>query len=162
MFRGMRRSSRATSLADALEILKSGNYGVLSVVSDNGYPYGVPLNYAFLDGKLYFHSAVEGAKLDAIRRDPRVCFTVTSRAELVPDALSTDYSSAIVFGRARVVEDADERKSLVVRMTRALSEEAYAALARHNCVDAVASYVVVEITPEHVSGKSRSQCPRFE
>ena len=121
MFRAMRRSSRATSLADALEILKSGNYGVLSVVSDNGYPYGVPLNYAFLDGKLYFHSAVEGAKLDAIRRDPRVCFTVTTRAELLPDTLSTDYSSAIVFGRARIVEDAEERKSLVVRMTRALS-----------------------------------------
>ena len=156
MFREMRRASRATTRDEAIAIIRTQNYGVLSVVGEDGYPYGVPLNYAWLDGKVYFHSAPEGAKLDAIRRDPRVCFTVTSRAELLPGELSTDYASAILFGRARIVEDAEERKSLVIRMTRALSEEAYAALMRRSCVDA-ARYVVVEITPEHITGKARAK-----
>ena len=74
----------------------------------------------------------------------------------MPGELSTDYASAILFGRARIVEDAEERKSLVIRMTRALSEEAYAALMRRSCVDA-ARYVVVEITPEHITGKARAK-----
>ena len=78
MFRPMRRIRQQLPDEEALEVLKSARRGVLSVTGDDGWPYGVWLNpyYREADGRIYFHGAKEGHKIDALRRDARVSFTV--------------------------------------------------------------------------------------
>lgn len=107
-FRPMRRKDRQLDEAEALTLLGKGTYGILAVAGDEGWPYAVPMNYVLSNGLLYLHCARAGYKLDAIRRDERVCFTVVLRDELVPAHITTLYESVIVQGTARIVEDEGE------------------------------------------------------
>ena len=69
MFRPMRRFKQQISVAACKEILKNEKRGVLSLLGDNGYPYGLPLSHLYSeeDTKIYFHGAKEGHKIDAIK-----------------------------------------------------------------------------------------------
>ena len=78
-FRKMRRSRQELPAAQTEKILRDGSTGVLSVLGENGYPYALPLNYVYLDGKIYFHCARTGHKLDAIRQCEKVSFCVVER-----------------------------------------------------------------------------------
>ena len=75
MFREMRRKDREISINDSREILTKACYGVLSTISENGYPYGVPVNYVFYNGYIYFHSAKEVHKIDNIKNNSKVSIT---------------------------------------------------------------------------------------
>ena len=81
-----------------------GSTGVLAVNGDGGYPYTVPLNYVYKDGRIYFHCAKAGHKFDALLRDDKVSFCVVDRDRVVPDEFATYYKSAVAFGRARLLE----------------------------------------------------------
>lgn len=152
-FREMRRGAQALPETQAWEILQRGSFGVLAVAGDGGYPYAVPLNYACLDGKIYIHCALEGHKLDAIRRQPRVSFCVVDQDQVVPEEYANHYRSAIAFGQARILEAAGAR-------TRAL-----AALGRRYCAgggeeaifneirEAFDRVAVIEIAVSKISGK---------
>lgn len=72
MFRKMRRYRQQLSQEETISILKSGKTAVLGVLGDDGYPYTVPINYVYADGKIYFHGAKSGHKIDAIKRCGRV------------------------------------------------------------------------------------------
>ena len=89
----------------ARRVLSRGTSGVLALLGDGGWPYAVPMSYAFDGEKLYFHCAREGHKLDAIRREARASFCVVDRDEVVPEEYTTYFRSAIAFGRVRVIED---------------------------------------------------------
>lgn len=152
MFREMRRKKQLLSAQEADEILRSGLNGVLAVSGDDGYPYAIPLSYAYEDGKLYFHWATSGHKLDGIRQNDKVSFCVIGQDEIVPERFATNYRSAIVFGRARLVTD-DEMKRhalqlLVQKYSPGYEREGEAEIAKD--WKAVA---VVEVTIEHVTGK---------
>ncbi len=82
MFRPMRRVAQQLPEGEALEILKNGSSGVLAVAGDEGYPYAVPLSYAYSEGKLFFHVARSGHKLDAIARNDKVSFCVVAQDEV--------------------------------------------------------------------------------
>lgn len=108
--------NRTIPYSEALEILKAGRYGVLSTVSADGEPYGVPVNYCYSEQEncIFFHCAKAGKKLDNIRVNGRVSFVVVGCEEVVPDRFITHYESAIVTGTARLVEnEADIRARLV-------------------------------------------------
>lgn len=109
MFREMRRKKQLLSAQEAEEILRQASSGVLAVSGDDGYPYAVPLSYAYEDGNLYFHLATSGHKLDGIRRNEKVSFCVIAQDEVIPERFATNYRSVIVFGRAGVMTD-DEAK----------------------------------------------------
>lgn len=96
----MRRKDRLISNAEAFSILEKGEYGVLSTVSPDHEPYGVPVNYCFLDGYIYFHCALEGTKIDNIISHPKVSFCVVGRTQILPDQFGTNYESCIVHGMA--------------------------------------------------------------
>jgi nitroimidazol reductase NimA-like FMN-containing flavoprotein (pyridoxamine 5'-phosphate oxidase superfamily) len=96
----------------AAEILNKGEYGVLSTCGGDGQPYGVPLNYACEGGKIYFHCAKEGRKLDNIAANVRVCFTVTGSARREPEALTTKYESVVALGRANKASGREKRRAL--------------------------------------------------
>lgn len=110
--RKMRRSDKQLSNDEALEVLKTGEYGILSMVNEEGKAYGVPLSYALSGDKIYFHCAKEGYKLDNIRNNENVCFTVVGMTKLLPEKFDTLYKSVIVFGRAEIVREEEKVEGL--------------------------------------------------
>ena len=114
--REMRRIRQQLDQAACEEILMRGTSGVLALSGDDGYPYAVPLSYAWVDGKLVFHGAKAGHKLKAMRRDARASFCVVDADEVVPERYTTHYRSVICFGRMRVVEDEAEMRNLCLAL----------------------------------------------
>jgi nitroimidazol reductase NimA-like FMN-containing flavoprotein (pyridoxamine 5'-phosphate oxidase superfamily) len=110
MFREMRRKKQLLSEAETIEILQSCTSGVLAVAGDDDYPYAVPLSFSYKDGKLFFHFAKEGHKLDSIAKNNKVSFCVIQADQVIPNAFATRYRSAIVFGRARILTEDGEKK----------------------------------------------------
>ena len=153
MFRAMRRFKQQLTEADCFAVLQTAKRGVLAVHGDDGYPYAVPLNFVFdPDARtLYFHMAVEGHKLDAIRRDSKVCFTVMDDGYKVEGDWAWYVKSVVVFGKAEVIADDAARD----RRLRALAakyfppeENVEADMARN-----APRALVVAVRIEHMSGK---------
>ena len=95
------------------EILERAPVGRLGL-ADGEEPYVVPLNFVYDDGRIYFHSGVEGRKLEIIKSNPRVCFEVDEIGEVVLNegavCFSTAYyKSVIALGTARLLEEDDEK-----------------------------------------------------
>lgn len=154
MFHQMRKQSRALSLKEAEEILQSASYGVLCVLGDDGYPYGVPVNHAYRAGKLYFHCAVEGHKLDALQRCDKVSFTAVTRDQLLPEQFTTDYESAIAFGRAHVLSDPEEKRAAIRFLLEKFTPASQLMAQGMDCMEKnMDRTALVEITVEHLTGK---------
>lgn len=156
MFRSMRRHDKGMIDNEALELLKNGDYGVLSMVGDEEYPYGVPLNYAYKEGQIYFHSALEGHKLDGIKRNNKVSFCVVGEIEILPNEFSTKYESVIVFGRVEEVKGENEKRSGLLEIIKKYSSD---------YVDKGIKYIdsdykktaLFRITIEHMTGKKANE-----
>lgn len=118
MERKMRRADRAIPDNEASEILEAGEYGVLSTVSADGQPYGVPVSYRYTGDVIYFHCAPEGYKLENLNSNNRVSFCVVGRTQVLPDKFATNYESVIVFGRAFEVTDAEKHAGLVALLEK--------------------------------------------
>lgn len=114
--REMRRSGQMLSQEDCDAILKEQTSGVLSLYGEDGYPYGVPLSYVYADGKLYFHSAKAGHKVDAVRKNNKASFTIIAQDNIVPEQYTTHFRSVIVFGRMRILEDDAEKRSAIEQL----------------------------------------------
>lgn len=104
MFRDMRRNKQLMRTEDTNAVLERGSNGILACAGDDGYPYAVPLSYVYHGGKIYYHSAKSGHKVDAVARDPKVSFTVVDEDTIVSAEYTTYFRSAIAFGQARIVE----------------------------------------------------------
>ena len=163
MFRDMRRKNCQLSAEAAEKILREGDYGVLALSGDDGYPYAVPLNYAVADNKIYFHSAKTGHKLDAIRRNDKASFCVVARRDVVAEEFTTYFTSAIAFGRIKLVEDNDDPDKLRGLelladkfSSTASSERRAKELGRLNAV------VIPVMTIEHLTGKAAREIIRAE
>lgn len=115
----MRRKRQELAPDRCIEILEKGTAGVLSVIGDGGYPYGVPLSYAYKDGKIYFHSAVEGHKIDALRKEEKCSFTVIDQDDIHPDEYTTYFRSVIAFGRMRIFDSKED----IIASLRILGEK---------------------------------------
>jgi len=110
------------------EILREEEVGYLGVSVD-GTPYVVPLNYSYEDGRILFHCALTGKKLDGIRAHPEVCFTVGRqtgevRRHAESDVCHVDSDSVICCGTARVVDDVEERKEILNAFNRRYRSDA--------------------------------------
>ncbi len=113
MFRDMRRKRQAMSKEECEAVLHRETSGVLALYGDEGYPYAVPLSYAYEDGNLYFHCARSGHKLDAVLRNEKASFCVIDQDEVVPEAYTTHFRSVILFGRVSPVEEEGEKKRIL-------------------------------------------------
>ena len=110
--RKMRRKDRAITESEAKSLLNKAGYGVLSTVAEDGTPYGVPLNFCVIDHCIYFHSALEGQKIDNIACNKMVSFCVVENTEILPDKFATKYESVIVFGEAEEVFNNEKQMAL--------------------------------------------------
>ncbi len=113
MEKKMRRADRALPDREAQEILYEGEYGVLSTVSPDGQPYGVPVSYSYVEDVIYFHCAPEGHKLENLNSNSRVSFCVVGKTQVLPDKFATNYESVIVFGKAFEVTKDEKHAGLL-------------------------------------------------
>ena len=105
----MRRKRQQLSEEESISILQKSTAGTLALLGDNGYPYAVPISYVYANGKLYFHSALSGHKVDAIRKYEKASFCVIDQDEVHPEKYTTFFRSVIAFGRIHIVEDEQEK-----------------------------------------------------
>ncbi len=151
----IRRKEREISRTQTEQILRDGEYGTLATVCEDGSPYAVALSYVWHNGSIYFHCAADGHKLRNIRRDERVCFTVVTDTQLLPEKLTTAYKSAVVFGTAKEVSG-DEKTAALLKLV-----EKYAP----GCVEAGQVCIarsgdkttVVRITVSGITGKGKEK-----
>jgi len=108
----LRRQDRAITEEEALALLNKAEYGVLSTVTENGEPYGVPLNFCVIDHCIYFHCAVEGQKIDNIKQNKSVSFCAVGNTKILPDKFGTKYESVIVSGEVEEVFDMNKQLAL--------------------------------------------------
>ena len=152
-FREIRRGDRALSEEQARGILARAEHGGLATVGADGWPYAVPVNHVLAGDVLYIHCATEGHKLENLAHEERVSFCAVASARVLPEALSTLYESAIVFGRAAVVTDPEEKRRglelLAVRFCGAVTPKAQEAIATSGPRTAV-----VRIRIERIAGKA--------
>ncbi len=150
-----------------IEILNSAHWGVLSTVSEDGEPYGVPISFAYDNEtcELIIHTAIKGQKIENFTRDNRVCFSIVGSAELIADKFSAKYESVLVFGRIEKIADHDQAYKSAVIFCRKFAPkivegmEFQAAEAQiddlaqiiNNALDSMALY---KILPCHVSSKT--------
>jgi len=150
----MIKPERSISPAEARRILREGRYGVLSTVSQDGVPYGVPVNYFYVeaDQAIYFHCFLRGRKLDNIRENPLVSFVVVGSEQIVPERFVTHYESVIVSGRATLITDDHEKARKLVQLCEALVP---ASLERRDQVirQQLAAVTIVKIAIAEISGK---------
>ena len=157
MFRELRRKRQALSRADCEAVLSRGTSGVLALAGDDGYPYAVPLSYLYEDGKLLFHCAREGHKIDAVARCDKASFCVIDQDRVVPEEYTTYFRSVIAFGRIRVIGDDGERRAAVERLALKYhpgdTQEN-----RNRYIDKEwAPLCMLEMTVEHLSGKQATE-----
>ena len=160
MFRPMRRSAQALGVDACREVLSRGTSGVLALLGDGGWPYAVPMSYAFDGEKLYFHCAREGHKLDAIRREARASFCVVDRDEVVPEEYTTYFRSVIAFGRVRVLEDEAQKRAAIELLARRYFPQDSAENRRRAIEREWAGLCMLEMDIEHMSGKEAIELAR--
>jgi nitroimidazol reductase NimA-like FMN-containing flavoprotein (pyridoxamine 5'-phosphate oxidase superfamily) len=110
------------------ELLRQETIGYLGL-SAGDKPYVVPLNYAYIEGKILFHCALTGKKLDYLATNPRVCFTVARqsgdvRRHTEGDPCHPDSDSVICYGTARIIKDPEERRKALDAFNQSFDLEA--------------------------------------
>jgi nitroimidazol reductase NimA-like FMN-containing flavoprotein (pyridoxamine 5'-phosphate oxidase superfamily) len=151
----MRRKDRAMSEEAAIQILKDGEYGILATCGEDRQPYGVPLSYVYHDGRIYFHGAKTGHKLQNLSCSPKASFTVVGHTHVLQEAFSTAYRSAIAFGEVSPVEEARQAEALML-----LAEKyCYDNLANaESYIQKMLGYVGVYCMEiQHLTGKARPE-----
>ncbi|KLE15416.1 pyridoxamine 5'-phosphate oxidase family protein [Clostridium sp. C8] len=153
MFNGIRRSDRKIDRLEAIQLLKKCEYGVLSTMNENGYPYGVPLSYIYTNDSIYFHSALEGHKLENLKNNDKVSFCVVGQTNVLPDKFSTKYESVIIFGSAKEVFD-DEKNVVLLELINKYSPD-YIEKGKIYIKNAGSKTKVIKVNIDHISGKAR-------
>jgi nitroimidazol reductase NimA-like FMN-containing flavoprotein (pyridoxamine 5'-phosphate oxidase superfamily) len=114
-FPQMRRKGQQLTQEETVDILLRATSGVLALHGAGGYPYAVPLSYVYEDGRLYFHSALAGHKIEAIKNCAQASFCVVDQDDVIPEKYTTLYRSVIAFGQIHIVDNESE-KLRVARM----------------------------------------------
>lgn len=152
MFREMRRPGQALRREEAENLCRQVKTGVAGFIGDGGYPYTVPVNFAYEDGKIYFHCSMKGHKVDAVKNDSRASFCMIGAEDVVQEEFTTNFKSVIAFGKARIVEDAEEKRKafglIIEKYCPACIKEAAATAEKE-----LHSTCVICIDVEHMTGK---------
>ncbi|MDE6779769.1 MAG: pyridoxamine 5'-phosphate oxidase family protein [Alistipes sp.] len=123
MFREMRRKRQQLTRLECETILHDATSGVLALAGDDGYPYAVPVSFVYGEGRLYFHSALKGHKIDAIRQSDKASFCVIDRDDIVAEEYTTYFRSVIAFGRIRIIESRAAKRAAIELLAAKYSPE---------------------------------------
>lgn len=153
MFREMRRHKQLLSKEAADAVLMRNSAGVLCLLGDEGYPYGVPLSYVYHDGKVFFHCAKEGHKMDALRTCDKASFTVIDTDDVVEEEYTTYFRSVIAFGRVKELTSPEEIEEALYVLSEKYSPSIPKEKIREHAKDGAGRTTVVVLEIEHVTGK---------
>ena len=153
VFREMRRKKQVLSQKEVEGILHKGTSGVLALLGDNDYPYAVPISYVYDDGKVYFHSAKSGHKIDAIQRTAKASFCVIDEDLVVPEEYTTYFRSVIAFGRIQIIENDSEKRAAIEKLAIKYAPEDTAASRDDAISREWKPLCMLEMTIDHVTGK---------
>lgn len=153
MFRELIRKKQQLSEAECIEILKKEKRGVLSVIGDDGYPYGSPMNHFYndSDGCIYFHSAKFGHRIDAIKNCDKVSFCVYDEGVRNEGEWALNINSVIVFGKIRLIEEIELVTAAVTKLSyKFTDDEEYI---QREIRSAAHKTMLLRLEPEHICGK---------
>ena len=151
MFREMRSKANMLTHEEVENILKTSPNGTLALYGENGYPYSVPVNFVYSDGKIYFHGAAEGYKLDCMKKDPHVSFSVIGKDDIAKENFTTLFSSVIAFGTIRVIDTMEEKIPVLEAMVGKYSAEFMES--GKELISKGCGSVAYELTIDHMTGK---------
>ncbi len=153
MFRNMSRIRQQISPEECLRILKEEKRGVLSVLGDDDYPYGIPLNHYYNeeDGKIYFHSGKKGHKIEAMQAHDKVSYCVYDEGYRREGEWSLNIRSVIVFGRIEFIEDKEKIEEISRKLSyKFTDDDRYIEEEIRRSLDKTLMFALI---PEHISGK---------
>ena len=158
-FRPMRRHRQELAAEECVAILQSATSGVLGLIGDGGYPYIVPISHCYANGKLYFHSAVSGHKVDAIKNESKCSFCVIDKDDVQPAKYTTYFRSVIAFGKISILENDDERIEALRMIGRRFNPNDQEGLQKE--IDKSFGHVLImAMEIEHLSGKEAIEIVR--
>lgn len=155
-FRPMRRKHQELAQEESITILQKATSGTLALLGDNGYPYAVPISYVYHEGKLYFHSAVEGHKVDAIRQCDKASFCVIEQDEVHPERYTTFFRSVIAFGKIHIIEDETEKLQMARMLGNRYNPDQDEALQKE-LENGLARMLMIRFDIEHLTGKEAKE-----
>ena len=153
MFREIVRKKQALPLEECVEILKNEPRGVLSVLGDDGYPYGMPMDHWYCeeDGKIYFHGGKTGHKIDAMKACDKVSYCVYDSGDRAEGEWWLKIRSVVVFGRVEFIQDYDRTMDISRKLSlKYTQDEAYI---EDEVQHSGPGTLVFALTPEHITGK---------
>lgn len=154
MFRELIRKKKKLSLDECIHILKNEKRGVLSVIGDNDYPYGMPMNHFYNDddGKIYFHCGKVGHRLDSIKNNNKVSFCTYDKGTSSPENWALNIKSVIVFGKINIVDDINRIEDIATKLSHKFTQDdQYIKSEIENFANKT---LLLELIPEHICGKN--------
>ena len=159
-FRAMRRIRQQLSEEESISILRKSTAGTLALLGDNDYPYAVPISYVYHEGKLFFHSALTGHKVDAIRKCDKASFCVIERDDVQPERYTTFFRSVIVFGRIHIIEDEQEKLATARMLGNRYNPNQDEALQKE-IASGLSRMLAIRLDIEHLKGKEAIELVRM-
>ncbi len=153
MFRELKRKNKQISMQDCIQVLKNETRGVLSVLGDEGYPYGMPMNHWYNeeDGKLYFHCGKAGHRLDALKACNKVSFCTYDKGYHNEGDWAWNVKSVIVFGTVAIIDGLDTIIDITTKLSyKFTQDENYI---KEEIERSVHGTRLLCLTPEHICGK---------
>ncbi len=160
MFRTMRRDKQLLSQEQTVAILEQGTAGVLALSGDGGYPYAVPISYVYSDNKIFFHSAVDGHKIDAVKRSYKASFCVVYQDCVLPEEYTTYYKSVIAFGRIRILTEDSEKNAAIELLAKKYHPSDTPQGRGAAIAQAWSRMNLLELHIEHITGKAARELTR--
>lgn len=151
-FREMRRKSQQLSEEESISILQESTAGTLALLGDNGYPYAVPISYVYANGRIYFHGAQSGHKIDAIRNHDKASFCVISQDDVQPEKYTTFFRSVIAFGRIHIIENETEKQETARMLGNRYNPNQEESLQKE-LENGLARMLMIRFDIEHLTGK---------
>lgn len=151
-FRQMRRKRQQLTQEESIAILQKATAGTLALLGDDDYPYAVPISYVYNEGKIYFHSALNGHKVDAIRKYDKASFCVIEQDDVQPEKYTTFFRSVIAFGRIHIIEDEKEKLEIVRMLGNRYNPNQDDALQKE-IESGLSRLLAIRFDIEHLTGK---------
>ena len=153
MFRELIRKNKKLSIEDCICVLKNETRGVLSVIGDDDYPYGMPMNHWYNeeDGKIYFHCGNVGHRLEALKKHDKVSFCTYDKGYRNEGQWAWNVKSVIVFGRMEIIDDMDKIVEITTKLSyKFIQDDEYIKneIKKHGH-----RTLLLQLTPEHICGK---------
>lgn len=154
MFRELERKNKQIPHEECIEILKNEKRGVLNVVGDNGYPYGMPMNHFYNDddGCIYFHSGNTGHRLDSLKKCDKVSFCVYDEGKTKGDDWALHFKSIIIFGRMEIIDDMDTIVDIATRLSHKFTQDDE--YISREIKSHAHRTLILKLIPENICGKS--------